>query len=275
MVDNKYGLVAVRKSTSRSNRSGKTRRNSQSPEDPESHVDRVFIWDLDETIILFHSLLTGSFAGKYGKDQHNLHQLAQKMEDLIFNVADTSFFFNDLEECDQIHIDDMSSDDNGQDLTNYNFATDGFRTAATTNDVYIATAGMRGGVDWMRKLAFRFRKIKENYNLYRNNVGALLGQAKKDSWLNIRHDIELHTDRWLSIAVQSLSVLASRPNCVNVLVTQTQLVAALTKVLLFGLGPFFNVENIYSAAKVGKEACFDRVVQRFGRNKTTYMVIGK
>ena len=24
------------------------------------------------------------------------------MEDLIFNVADTSFFFNDLEECDQV-----------------------------------------------------------------------------------------------------------------------------------------------------------------------------
>ena len=27
-------------------------------------VDRVFIWDLDETIILFHSLLTGTFATK-------------------------------------------------------------------------------------------------------------------------------------------------------------------------------------------------------------------
>ena len=25
---------------------------------------------------------------------------------------------------------------------------------------------MRGGVDWMRKMAFRFRKIKENYNAY-------------------------------------------------------------------------------------------------------------
>ena len=63
------------------------------------------------------------------------------MEDLIFNVADTTFFFNDLEECDQIHIDDMSSDDNGQDLSNYNFANDGFRAANTANDVDIATGG--------------------------------------------------------------------------------------------------------------------------------------
>lgn len=28
--------------------------------------------------------------------------------------------------------------------------------------------GVRGGVDWMRKLAFRYRKIKEIYNNYRN-----------------------------------------------------------------------------------------------------------
>lgn len=27
--------------------------------------------------------------------------------------------------------------------------------------------GVRGGVDWMRKLAFRYRKIKEIYNNYR------------------------------------------------------------------------------------------------------------
>ena len=35
----------------------------------------------------------------------------------------------------------------------------------------MATAGMRGGVDWMRKLAFRFRKIKENYNTYSKGEG--------------------------------------------------------------------------------------------------------
>ena len=53
---------------------------------------------------------------------------------------------------------------------------------------------MRGGVDWMRKLAFRFRKIKENYNIYRNNVGALLGPTKREEWLRIRQDLETQTD---------------------------------------------------------------------------------
>ena len=57
----------------------------------------------------------------------------------------------------------MASDDNGQDLSGYNFGSDGFRTANATTDVYMATGGLRGGVDWMRKLAFRFRKIKVSY----------------------------------------------------------------------------------------------------------------
>ena len=51
----------------------------------------------------------------------------------------------------QVHIDDMASDDNGQDLSGYNFGSDGFRTATNTTDVYMATGGLRGGVDWMRK----------------------------------------------------------------------------------------------------------------------------
>lgn len=42
-----------------------------------------------------------------------------------------------------------------------------------------------------------------------------------------------------------------RPNCVNVMVTTTQLIPALSKVLLYGLGGAFPIENIYSATKTG------------------------
>lgn len=38
----------------------------------------------------------------------------------------------------------------------------------------------------------------------------------------------------------------------NVLVTTTQLVPALAKVLLYGLADVFPIENIYSATKIGK-----------------------
>lgn len=77
-----------------------------------------------------------------------------------------------------MHIDDVSSDDNGQDLNGYNFAADGF-TAGSAAGVGGPVAGgalclgggVRGGVDWMRKLAFRYRKVKDIYNNYRNSVG--------------------------------------------------------------------------------------------------------
>jgi len=50
--------------------------------------------------------------------------------------------------------------------------TDGFHPAASNASLCLAT-GVRGGVDWMRKLAFRYRRIKEIYTTYRNNVAGL------------------------------------------------------------------------------------------------------
>ncbi|XP_078145884.1 protein phosphatase EYA4 isoform X2 [Centroberyx gerrardi] len=250
---------------------GRGRKNNPSPP-PDSDLERVFVWDLDETIIVFHSLLTGSYAQKYGKDPPMAVTLGLRMEEMIFNLADTHLFFNDLEECDQVHIDDVSSDDNGQDLSTYSFATDGFHAAATSANLCLAT-GVRGGVDWMRKLAFRYRRVKELYSTYKNNVGGLLGPAKRDAWLQLRAEVEALTDSWLTNALKSLSIISSRSNCVNVLVTTTQLIPALAKVLLYSLGSAFPIENIYSATKIGKESCFERIMQRFGR-KVVYVVIG-
>ncbi|XP_062377314.1 eyes absent homolog 1 isoform X7 [Sardina pilchardus] len=251
---------------------GRGRRNNNPSPPPDSDLERVFIWDLDETIIVFHSLLTGSYANRFGRDPPTSVSLGLRMEEMIFNLADTHLFFNDLEECDQVHIDDVSSDDNGQDLSTYNFSTDGFHAAATSANLCLAT-GVRGGVDWMRKLAFRYRRVKEIYTTYKNNVGGLLGPAKREAWLQLRAEIEALTDSWLTLALKALTLIHSRSNCVNILVTTTQLIPALAKVLLYGLGIVFPIENIYSATKIGKESCFERVMQRFGR-KVVYIVVG-
>ena len=40
------------------------------------------------------------------------------------------------------------------------------------------------------------------------------------------------------------------------------------------IGPLFPVENVYSATKIGKEACFERIQSKFGR-KSTYVVVGE
>ncbi|XP_058260677.1 eyes absent homolog 3 isoform X3 [Hemibagrus wyckioides] len=245
---------------------------SDSGQSTDNDLERIFLWDLDETIIIFHSLLTGSFAQKFSKDPATVLNLGLQMEELIFELADTHLFFNDLEECDQVHVEDVSSDDNGQDLSNYNFANDAFNGTSGAGG-QSSNPAVQGGVDWMRKLAFRYRRLKEIYNGYKGNVGALLSPLKRELLLRVRSDIETVTDSWLSTAIKSLLLIQSRGRCMNVLVTTTQLVPALAKVLLYGLGDVFPIDNIYSATKIGKESCFERIVSRFGK-KVTYVVIG-
>ncbi|KAM6314081.1 protein phosphatase EYA3 isoform 1-T2 [Podargus strigoides] len=258
----------------RKNIPGKNRgkRKADTSSSQDSELERVFLWDLDETIIIFHSLLTGSYAQKYGKDPTLVIGSGLSMEEMIFEVADTHLFFNDLEECDQVHIEDVASDDNGQDLSNYNFSTDGF-SGSGSNANHSSSVGVQGGVDWMRKLAFRYRRVREIYDKYKSNVGGLLSPQKREALQRLRTDIEVLTDSWLETALKSLLLIQSRKSCVNILITTTQLVPALAKVLLYGLGEVFPIENIYSATKIGKESCFERIVSRFGK-KVTYVVIG-
>ena len=55
-------------------RGGRSRGRRQNPSPgADSELERVFIWDLDETIIIFHSLLTGAFAQRYGKVSLQAH----------------------------------------------------------------------------------------------------------------------------------------------------------------------------------------------------------
>lgn len=61
---NKDADDQARKNMTVKNR-GKRKADASSSQDSE--LERVFLWDLDETIIIFHSLLTGSYAQKYGK----------------------------------------------------------------------------------------------------------------------------------------------------------------------------------------------------------------
>lgn len=60
-------------------------------------------------------------------------------------------------------------------LSNYNFLADGFSGSSGAGGAAGAAAGVQGGVEWMRKLAFRYRRLKEIYSSYKNNVGGEFG----------------------------------------------------------------------------------------------------
>jgi hypothetical protein len=56
----------------------------------------VWVWDLDETLIIFQSLLTGKYADLEGMDEKRKKEglrLGKKWEKLILDVSDTNMFF--------------------------------------------------------------------------------------------------------------------------------------------------------------------------------------
>lgn len=75
-----------RESTASRSRGRGRRNTSSSPAQhvPEPSTERVFIWDLDETIIIFHSLLTGTYATKYNKVGYSFLKLI--CSDYIFLI---------------------------------------------------------------------------------------------------------------------------------------------------------------------------------------------
>ncbi|KFD71106.1 hypothetical protein M514_02685 [Trichuris suis] len=253
---------------------GKRRKPANISPSPEGNYERIFLWDLDETCILFHSLLTGAYATKFNKDVSTLVSAGLRMEELIFYISDTHFFFNELEDCDQAHIDDIAADD-AQDFSAFTLTAEGMPVAATASSAttFCLVPGVRGSIDFMRKVAFRYRRIRDLYNLYKENVGGLLGCSKQKQWHQIRSDIEVYTDSWHNLVVKCLSLISAKSNYANVLVTTSPLIPTYAKLLLYGISALFPIENIYCAAKIGKEACFERVMHRYGR-KCTYVVVG-
>ncbi|XP_055330585.1 eyes absent homolog 1-like [Paramacrobiotus metropolitanus] len=270
--------VASLSKKARSSKNRGRRQNNPTPP-PEGDMERVFIWNLDETIIV---LISGVLQDPLphpdlqnrALDCEFFRSICLRMETLIMQISEKCLFMEDLYECDQVHIDDVASDDNGQDLSSYNFAADGFRAISPNGNLCMAS-GVRGGVDWMRKLAFRYRRIKDIYNQYRTQPDVLCGHCgvSRQEWVTMREQIDSQTFNWSRLAHECLKKIATRDGCTNVLVTQNALVAAITKLLLFGFADVFPIENVYSSAKVGKETCFERILNRFGR-KCTYVVVG-
>lgn len=58
----------------------------------------VFVWDLDESLILLHSLISGQYAAVSGDvlDGQHLAELARRMQALVMKLADDKLFFHEV-----------------------------------------------------------------------------------------------------------------------------------------------------------------------------------
>uniref|UniRef100_A0A8C7DJF4 Eyes absent homolog n=2 Tax=Oncorhynchus kisutch TaxID=8019 RepID=A0A8C7DJF4_ONCKI len=136
---------------------GRGRRNNNPSPPPDSDLERVFIWDLDETIIVFHSLLTGSYANRYGRDPPTSVSLGLRMEEMIFNLADSHLFFNDLE------VRDVPVVSKGQSI--FLFVCGTLRERAWLRMAGSIRAGVGGGFHFQKSHNMPFWRISSHSDL--------------------------------------------------------------------------------------------------------------
>ena len=116
-------------------------------------------------------------------------------------------------------------------------------------------------------------KIKEEEQ--KNSVAQEEEREAESSWRSLSSEVESVTECWLSrFARPCLSETSRRgSSTVNVAITSAKLIPACAHLLVRGLGDVFSCDNVYSSSRIGKEACLERVVNRFG-GRTTFVVLG-
>eukprot|EP00252_Welwitschia_mirabilis_P012449 TRINITY_DN2751_c0_g1_i1.p1 TRINITY_DN2751_c0_g1~~TRINITY_DN2751_c0_g1_i1.p1 ORF type:complete len:335 (-),score=63.84 TRINITY_DN2751_c0_g1_i1:75-1079(-) len=241
----------------------------------------IFIWDMDETLIILKSLLSGIFAEKYNgsKDVQHGKKIGRRWESLILKVCDEHFFYEQVENFNEPHLETWREYDDGSDLTNYDFGEDGL--AQPFDDAN------------RKKLAYRFRSIG---NKYAQGLHGLLDSEQIQLWQELYNVTDAYTDGWLSAARSLLEDCLRKGTCpgsegfdsgnsqasasnkslqnVNVLVTSGTLIPSLVKCMLFRLDDLIPAENVYSAWDVGKMQCFLWIKKRFEGPDTRFCVIG-
>lgn len=236
----------------------------------------VYVWDMDETLILLKSLITETYAKAFNglKDVKKGVEIGRTWENHILQVCDESFFYEQIENCNKPFLDALSQYDDGRDLSDYNFTEDEF--GSSLDDIN------------NRKLAYRHRLVAEKY---KKGLRSILDENMIKSWENLYEETDSFTDKWLSSARACLeqcsagnketSLVGGVSDCtntriehVNLLVTSGSLIPSLVKCLLFRLDDLIPYENVYSSWEVGKLQCFSWIKERFSGQNVQFCVIG-
>lgn len=72
-----------------------------SQQGPKASDPTLFLWDLDETLIIFQTLSNGRYAElfKGSKDPREGSELGRRWEQLILDVCDDYFFYKQVRSC--------------------------------------------------------------------------------------------------------------------------------------------------------------------------------
>lgn len=235
----------------------------------------VYIWDMDETLILLKTLLDGTYAKSFNglKDIKQGVEIGKMWEKLILQVCDEYFFYEQIENFNSPLIDALSEYDDGRDLLDYDFNHDGFGPPCDDPN--------------RKRLAYRYRVISHKY---KQGLCSILDQEIIKEW-NYLYDLtDNYTDGWLSSARALMEECSgdneassengvvdptySKVKHINVLVTSGSLIPSLVKCMLFRLDDLIAYKNVYSSWEVSKLKCFEWIKERWGNPNVRFCVIG-
>ena len=261
---------------------------------------RVVIWDLDETLIIFNSLLDRSFLPvdcpatsrqafaraappvlEFREMAAERERLANAWSALVLSICDSHFFFRCLESCESTQLTDHEADDDGAPLDEHDFDADPLGRLVNQRLPRQEAGEVRAGAgdgavgphslsaaDRARLTAYRLRVAGERYA-----AGAPLSGAAAEAWHKLYADTDAFSQRWLSAGCTAVEEAAAA-GFVNVLVTAGCLLPTLAKLVLFKLDGLFEAPHaVLSARREGKAACFAKIAARYGTD-ARFCVIG-
>lgn len=223
----------------------------------------VYIWDMDETLILLKSLLNGSYAESFhgSKDVHKGAEFGKMWENHILQVCDDHFFYEEIESFNHPFLDSLSGYDDAQDLSTYDFTKDTLSSPLDDST--------------KKKLAYRHRVVADKYSKGLQNIVDKRMLKSRDDLYELTDSF---TDGWLSSArnflEQSLGSSNNKSENIHVLVTSGYLIPSLVKCMLFRLEDLIMHQNVYSSWDVGKLQCFTWIKERFSGPNVRFCVLG-
>ncbi|GLI65323.1 hypothetical protein VaNZ11_008866 [Volvox africanus] len=272
-------------------------------------TDLIVVWDLDETLIVFNSLLSGAFARAaavavgHGKESsasvcdgeaavrnvmepelsHRAAELGHRLAEMVFTFCDCHMSFQKLDNIDPVSF-----------LELWSLATSASKPAEE------AEAEAAGGSCGCGRTVDR-SSVECIASIYTDSVESLpgvMGSEQLKERASILVEAEKLTGGWVAAARQLLAGVtataatsaaaatppASRPGAPgravlafrsvrHVLVSAGHLVATLGKLVLWGLDKYFDIRDIYSASGRPKLEIFRSLRSRFGPT-AAYAAVG-
>uniref|UniRef100_A0A7S1T6B2 protein-tyrosine-phosphatase n=1 Tax=Tetraselmis chuii TaxID=63592 RepID=A0A7S1T6B2_9CHLO len=237
--------------------------------DPEAsgRKARVYVWDLDESLIIFNSLLNHQFAlANPSCPKPEASALGEQWQDAILDFIDDFFFYRQVEDVNIAHVSELdkfpdSDDDSPLDLD--------------------ASSSSGPFTEICKDVALRMRAA---VSLYGQGLETMDISLKRSADLcDLYEKTDQMANGWLSHARKTLLELQRLSTRLReeedtethmMLVTTGELLPTLAKLMLFRLEEFFRPDDIYSAKGPGKLWCFKHIQQRFEGTAVRYICIG-